>query len=123
MFDKTNGLFTPKAVSKAADLAHMEVELEGGPGTALSHWDELRFDKELMTGYQDQGEHVLPITIEVMRLLGHKVNEPLEHTADLATLLEEAAGMIFSKQDELRGVDLDHYEETELFETIPHQPG
>ena len=42
-------------------------ERDGGAGTALAHWDEERFDRELMTGYKDRGgEYVLPITVAIM---------------------------------------------------------
>lgn len=36
-----------------------------------------------MTGYQDHGEHVLPVTIDLMGILGHAVNEQLIQTAFL----------------------------------------
>jgi hypothetical protein len=38
----------------------MEVELEGGGGTALSHWDEETFDRELMTGYKTPASMSFP---------------------------------------------------------------
>ena len=113
--------FKPGAIKKLSQLEQMEVELEGGQGTALSHWDENKFDKELMTGIKDQGEHVLPVTIDVMELLGHSVSETLATKRPLDELLQEVAGMVFSRQDEIRTIDLEHFEKTELFETIPHQ--
>ena len=86
-----------------------------------SDWDEEKFDKELMTGIQDQGEHVLPVTIDLMKVLGHTVSVQLETKTDLAELVQEAEGMVFSRQDEVQSLDLDYFEDTELFETIPHQ--
>ena len=113
-------MFNPDAVGLLNALEWMEVELEGGSGTAFAHWDEQRFDKELMTGYQDSSEYVLPVTIDVMEVLGHTVIERLDARADLGELLQGAASMVFSRQDELRHLDLEHFEETELFEDIPH---
>ena len=99
----------------------MEVELEGGSGTALAHWDEDLFDKELMTGYKDpKGEYVLPVTIDLMELLGHKVLERLERKTELTQLLQESAKVIFLRQEAVHDIDLEHYQETDLMETIPH---
>uniref|UniRef100_UPI003D13D456 leishmanolysin-related zinc metalloendopeptidase n=1 Tax=Roseibium sp. TaxID=1936156 RepID=UPI003D13D456 len=120
LFHKNTGTFKSAAVSKLRSLELMEVELDGGPGTALSHWDEDRFDRELMTGYQDAGEYVLPVTIDVMEILGHKINERLPVRKPLKELLEDAARVVFSRQDEARQLDLEYYKETDLFETIPH---
>ena len=122
MFDHGTGKFSEAAIGKLQLLEAMDVELNGGPGTAFSHWSEATFDKELMTGYKDTGEHVLPVTIELMSLLGHTVVEGLAQTTSLDALLEEVANMVFSRQDEARKLDLEHFERTELFETIPHDP-
>jgi hypothetical protein len=120
LFNPATGLFTQDAIHELDTLEFMEVEREGGPGTALSHWDEARFDKELMTGFQDHGEHVLPVTIELMRVLGHALNDHLDDQTPLADLLQEAASVVFSQQDQVRQLNLEHFEATDLFETIPH---
>jgi len=120
LFDRQTGKFWPEAVGRLNTLEQMDVELDGGPGTALAHWDEGKFDTELMTGFQDRGEHVLPVTIELMGMLGHTVTERLPAKTDLGELLREAAGVIFLRQDEARSLNLEHFEETEVFETIPH---
>ncbi|MCP3879996.1 MAG: DNA/RNA endonuclease [Sulfitobacter sp.] len=120
LFDEATGLFNNDAVARMAELAAMEVERDGGPGTALAHWDEARFDRELMTGYQDHGEHVLPQTIAVMGVLGHEVNEYLNAQTPLGDLLQDAAAVLFSRQDEAELIDRDHFVETDLLETIPH---
>lgn len=117
---KADGTFNAQAVDTVKALADMLVEQDGGPGTAGAHWDEQRFERELMTGYKDSGEHVLPVTIEVMRLLGHSVQEAIVDRTPLVNLLHEAASVLFSRQDEALALDLDHFEETEEFETIPH---
>ena len=121
LFNRKTGMFKSKAVRKLKSLAQMEVELDGGSGTAFAHWDELRFDKELMTGYQDHGEYVLPVTIDVMDVLGHSVQERLSISTPLNELLQDAASVIFSRQSEVRHLDLEYFEETEVFENIPHE--
>ena len=121
LYDRNTGQFNSKSIRKLKSLQNMEVELDGGPGTAFSHWDEDKFDKELMTGFQDQGEHVLPVTIDLMRVLGHKVIERLEEKTALAELLRDAASVVFSRQDEAIRLNLDYFEQTEILETIPHQ--
>lgn len=120
LFYRETGKFKPDALGRLDKLKKMVVELDGGPGTAFAHWDEDMFDKELMTGYQDNSEHVLPVTIELMEVLGHSVNERLSSRTDLSELLRDAAGIVFSRQDEVRSLDLEHFEDTELFEVIPH---
>jgi DNA/RNA endonuclease G (NUC1) len=121
LYVRETGLFTPNAVGRLGELEHMEVEREHGDGTAFSHWDEDKFDKELMTGFQDSGEHVLPVTIEVMRLLGHSVKESLQEKTPLAHLMQAATSVVFSRQTEARSIDRDHFQETEVFERIPHK--
>ena len=122
LFDRSTGQFKPEAVLRLATLEQMEVELDGGSGTAFAHWDEQLFDKELMTGYQDLGEYVLPVTIDLMEVLGHTVSERLSVRTDLAELLQDAASVVFSRQDEASGLDLEYFEDTDLFEEIPHLP-
>lgn len=121
LFSRRTGKFKRNIIRRLSALDSMVVELEGGPGTAFAHWDEQKFDKELMTGYQDQGEYVLPVTIDLMKILGHNVIERLADKTQLSDLLLSAASVIFSKQDQVRHIDLDHYEETELMECIPHE--
>lgn len=120
LFVRRTGKFKRASIRRLEALDEMEVELDGGPGTELAHWDEDRFSTELMTGYKDQGEHVLPVTIEVMALLGHEVIESLTTKTQLSDLLRQAESVIFSKQDQVRAIDLEHFEKTELMETIPH---
>jgi len=121
LFDRHTGRFRDHAIRELAALEQMEVELTGGRGTAFAHWDEHRFDRELMTGYKDSGEHVLPVTIDVMQLFGHRISERLAERTPLRDLLEEAQNVIFSRHDDALSLDVDYFEETELFETIPHQ--
>lgn len=120
LFDAQTGRFYPDAVKRMAALAGMEVERDGGSGTALAHWDEALFDRELMTGYKDPGEHVLPITIDVMEAFGHDVAERLAGQTSLEELMQGIASMVFSRQDEVRKIDLDYFEAMPLREVIPH---
>ncbi|HYC33371.1 MAG TPA: leishmanolysin-related zinc metalloendopeptidase [Gemmatimonadales bacterium] len=51
------------------------VEEDGGPGTALSHWDEETFGPELMTGFIGLGSSPLSVmTIESLADMGYQVN-------------------------------------------------
>jgi len=120
LFVGRTGRFKSASIRRLDTLAEMQVELDGGPGTALAHWDEDRFGAELMTGYKNRGEHVLPVTIDLMGLLGHEVIERLATKTQLDDLLRQAEGVIFSRQDQVRMIDLEHFEETELMESIPH---
>jgi hypothetical protein len=99
----------------------MRVELDGGDGTELSHWDETRHNAELMTGEDDRVEHVLPVTIAVMALLGHKVKKPLPKKTSLATLLTRAAKVKFAKKAQAKKLDLDLLRFTPVWETLPHR--
>lgn len=122
LFDSVTGRFGDNAVNRFAALANMEVERDGGPGTALSHWDEELFDRELMSGYKDKGEYVLPITIDVMEAFGHEICERLPEQTSLEELLQGIASLVFSRQDEVRQIDLDYFEERPLREIVPHGP-
>lgn len=121
LFHEDTGKFRPKAAQAVPALARMLVETEGGDGTALSHWDEETFNKELMTGYEDQAEHVLPVTVDVMKLLGHKVKTRLAKKTTLAKLLRASAKVKFTRKAQAKKLDLDHFRETPLWETLPHR--
>jgi len=122
LFRESDGRFLPKAVRACPNLQKMLVELDGGDGTELSHWDEEAFGAELMTGYKDSVEHVLPVTIEVMELLGHSIKKKLPKKAGLTPLLKQCAKVVFSESMKVgaRKIDRDYLVETEPFERIPH---
>ncbi len=63
---------------------------------------------------------MLPVTIDLMEVLGHAVTEHLDARTDLGDLLQDAASVMFSRQDEVRRLDLTYFEETDLLENIPH---
>ena len=118
LFDTSSGEFFPEYVKAIPDLADMRVETDYGPGTTLSHWDEELFDKELMTGFKDNPEHVLPVTISVTSLLGHAVAEELQAKTMLADILDELRDVIFTRIEEAKQLDRDHLEETTIWEEI-----
>ena len=89
LFDANSGIFKSKFIKNINELQHMLVETDFGPGTRFSHWDEERFDKELMTGFKDNYEYVLPVTIKVMTLLGHEIAEDISEKSDLEALMKE----------------------------------
>jgi hypothetical protein len=124
MFNESDGKFLPKAVSACSDLKGMLVELDGGSGTELCHWDEETFGAELMTGYKNRGEHVLPVTVEVMEFFGHTVKKKLRKKTSLAPLLNQCAKTVFPERMKVgaRQIDRDYFIETKPFETIPHRP-
>ncbi len=124
LFNQSDGTFLPKAVKSCPDLQGMLVELDGGPGTELCHWDEETFGAELMTGYKDVAEHVLPVTVEVMDQFGHSIKRSLSKKTALTPLLKQCAQVVFTERMKVgaRQIDRDYFIETKPFETIPHGP-
>jgi hypothetical protein len=120
LFDEGTGVFKPKPAAALPLLDAMRVELDGDDGTELSHWDEDRHRSELMTGEDDRVEHVLPVTIAVMALLGHKVKKRLPKKTPLAKLLTRAARVKFTKKVQAKKLDLDLLRLTPRWETLPH---
>ncbi len=86
LFDAGSGQFTVDAVARLPELSAMRVETDHGPATRYLHWDEGKHRGELMTGFENKSEHVLPITVDVMALLGHQVKTPLTQRTALADL-------------------------------------
>jgi hypothetical protein len=124
LFNESDGAFFPKAVKACPALGAMSVELDGGSGTELCHWDEDTFGAELMTGYKDGVEHVLPVTVEIMEMLGHSIKKKLPAKTGLTSLLRKCSQVVFSERMKVgaRQIDRDHFVDTEPFETIPHVP-
>jgi len=121
LFDQRTGRFKSFAVKEIPELANMLVELDGGPGVELAHWDESRFDRELMTGYKDVAEYVHPVTIEVMKVFKHKVLRTLSQNTPLRGLLKQAAGVVFSRIEDARAIDRDYCPKTRIFEQVTVQ--
>ena len=120
LFDRKSGRFTDAAIAEVPALGEMVAELEHGDGTAFAHWDEAIFDRELMTGFKDYGEHVLPVTIEVLRLFGHSLKHPLTVSTPLDALLREAEAQPFFRQADANRLELDFHRKTDPMEVIPH---
>lgn len=119
LFDENTGVFNAEVVATLPALGDMRVELDYGPGTELSHWDEETFTTELMTGMKDfEPEHVLPVTIDVMELLGNTVVERLTKKTSLDELLERAENVQFSRRMDVAKIDLEAFIQTPLWETI-----
>jgi hypothetical protein len=55
-----------------------------------------------------------------MALLGHRVAEELPQKTNLGTLLDMLAQVAFSRQAEAKAINLDHFEQTDLWENVPH---
>lgn len=121
LYDSGTRKFTFEAARRVPALAEMEVKRGAAPETVYSHWDETRFRTELMTAHKTPVERVLPVTIDVMELLGHEVTERLPVETPLTDLLREAAGAVFTLQSQvLEHVNLDHFVPTEVAEVIPY---
>ena len=118
LFNRYTGEFRPEYWEEVPDLQDMTVETGFGPGTRYSHWDEKKFNLELMTGFKDRMEEVLPVTIAVMRLLGHTVIEELAKLTDLDELMEQADGVVFSRSGDVEKIDKSHSEKTEIMEEL-----
>lgn len=118
LFDPATGLFTDEAVAAVPALAGMRVETDYGPGTTLSHWDEEQFGAELMTGFKDDIEHVLPVTVDIATLLGHVVIERLKMKTPLDALLSDAMSVQFTQQTQAKALDLDYFVATPVWEEI-----
>ncbi|NBU24970.1 MAG: hypothetical protein EBS39_05030 [Gammaproteobacteria bacterium] len=116
LFEHDTGEFKAKPVAKLPALGKMLVETDYGPGTELSHWDEEKFGAELMTGFKDEVEHVLPVTIDIAQLLGHKVLERLPRKTRMSALLKEVREVQFTRQKEAKSLDLDYFEPTPVWE-------
>lgn len=102
LFDPSTGRFTPAAVQSLPALEDMRVETDGGAATEYMHWDETVHGSELMTGFENLTEHVLPVTVDVMALLGHQVVRRLEARTRIQTLLAQWQDQPFTRQAEAR---------------------
>jgi hypothetical protein len=119
LFSHTTGVFRQEYVSAVPALKDMKAETHYGPGTVYSHWDEdSPYKKELMTGFKDSAEFVLPVTIDVMKLLGHGIRSRLNEKQLLADIINELADIQFQRMEDAKSLDRDYYEPTEVWERI-----
>lgn len=119
LFHHSTGKFRPEFTAKLPELEHMSVETNYGDGTKLAHWDEARFGREIMTGFKDKAEFVLPVTIDVLALLGHEVLVKLEKKTRADVLMGEAAIRTFTRHALAKQIDRDHFQKTDIWEKIP----
>jgi hypothetical protein len=119
LFDHITGVFRQEYVSAVPALKEMKAETHYGPGTVYSHWDEdSPYKGELMTGFKDTAEFVLPVAIDVMKLLGHGLRCRLNEKQLLADIINELADIQFQRVEEAKSIDTDYYEPTEVWERI-----
>ncbi|MBL8683576.1 MAG: hypothetical protein JNK05_30680 [Myxococcales bacterium] len=122
LFDTNTGKFKKDAIARIPALSNMIVETGGGSGTIYSHWSETHFTNELMTGYKNRNERVLPVTIDVMGLLGNTVVESLDSERPLDQLLAETETVLFSRELDLQTIDLTAIVPSEIAEEIVPKP-
>lgn len=118
LFYKKTGKFSVSSVAQLPDLNSMFVETDFGPGTQYSHWDEAKFGAELMTGFKNNFEFVLPVTISVMRLLGHTVTDILTETKPLDKLIREMSQIVFCRENDLSDLVKEDPIDTDLMEEM-----
>ena len=102
----------------------MEIELNYGPATRYAHWDEEKFGNELMTGFSAvSGTYVLPVTIRIMKLLGHKLDIVPSTKLKLNDKNIRKLGSIkFDRQKDVELIDVFYERETEKMEEIESKP-
>lgn len=122
-FDAESGVFKQTAIELVPALADMEVETDLGAASDLMHWDEDKHKGELMTGQANAVEHVLPVTIDVMELLGHHVARRLLGPANLGNLLREIRDIPFTRHAQAKALAAVDFEFTTVWETIGRRAG
>jgi hypothetical protein len=118
LFNHETGRFTPQAVEEIAALGEMYVETDYGPGTSLAHWDEEHHEKALMSGFKSTAEYVLPVTIDIMALLGHEVIEKLAEKTSLEAIIEELSMVQFMRMADATSLDRAAFVQTNIWEEI-----
>lgn len=118
LFDSTTGRFTEAAIKRLPSLADMYVETDGGAATQYMHWDEKKHGSELMTGFENKSEYVLPVTIDIAELLGHKLLRRLEAKTAIKTLLTQMEVEPFTRKDEARRITAADFKPSHVLERI-----
>lgn len=118
LFDSTTGRFTEAAIKQLPSLADMHVETDGGGATQYMHWDENKHGSELMTGFEDRAEHVLPVTIEIMGLLGHEPMRHLDAKTPIKTLLTQLQSEPFTRKVEAQQMAAVEFNPSRILERI-----
>ena len=122
LYDKETGLFYPEYIQQISELAEMKIELDYGPATRYAHWDEETFGQELMTGMKNlSDDYVLPVTIKIMKLFGHKVVSVPEEKLKLNDkTIRQLSKIKFSRQKDVSLIDTIYERETTISEE--HSP-
>jgi len=128
LYDKTTGKFNPTVVARIPELSKWRIELDYGPGTQYHHWDEKKHGKELMTGLLSSWgrEYVSPITIKMMRLLGHSVSKKQMPKKDIKlddTYMKKLRKMKFTRQAEVQAIDVGIKKDTPEYESVSIKAG
>lgn len=119
LFDPVSFKFKPEYIDKVPYLLYMAAESKYGEGTKYAHWAENEWYMfEIMTGIADINSFVLPVTISVMELLGHKVIKPLRSVMGLTDVLREVEGIQYMMLEEAKKIDKEHHQETPVWEEI-----
>ena len=118
LYDKETGLFYPEYIQQISELAEMKIELDYGPATRYAHWDEETFGQELMTGMKNlSDDYVLPVTIKIMKLFGHKVVSVPEEKLKLNDkTIRQLSKIKFSRQRDVSLIDTLYERETVIAE-------
>jgi hypothetical protein len=130
LFDSTTGRFTEAAIKRLPSLADMHVETDGGGATQYMHWDEKKHGSELMTGFENKAEYVLPVTIDITELLGHKPVRRLQAKTPIKALLTQLQDKPFTRKEEAKQLATVEFKPHRILErifeflpgTTPRQP-
>ena len=118
LYNRENGLFHEEFVKEIPELAKMKIELDYGPSTRYAHWDEETFTSELMTGLKGMGvDHVLPVTIKIMKLFGHQVIVCPKESITLDTkAIKKLSKVRFNRQKDVSSIDTLYERKTAIVE-------
>ncbi len=86
-----NALEAYRVESGNADASYVPIELDGGNGTANSHWDESIGRSELMTGWFDSNTYISQTTIASFADIGYALRGVYE---DVAPVPVPATGLL-----------------------------
>lgn len=118
LYDKNTGIFYQEYVDKIPELKDMRIELDHGPMTKYAHWDEELFKDEIMTGFISiRLNHVLPVTIKIMKLFGHELDvEPKEPIKLNDKTIDKLESIKFDRERDVSLIDVLYEKETIVVE-------
>lgn len=120
LYDKTTGKVHQEFVDQILELSEMEIELDYGPATQYAHWDEQKFNNELMTGIMAMaGTYILPVTVKTMRLFGHRTRfEPTKKLQITDRVIKRLEEIPFDRQKDVKLLDTLYFEKTKQVEVV-----